>query len=346
MSNDDRFFKYVRGFLTVFLPKNKCRSKNTVKAYRDTINLFRKFLSEEKGIPFTKINFDRINHELIYEFLSWLQTTRHCRASTKNLRLAALKSFFHYCAMEDSTLMAIYMDVQEVSPQRVVRTRVEYMSEVALKTLLEQPNPNTQRGLRDLFFMILLYDTGARIQEILDLKLKDIHLNDQTPCIYLTGKGNKTRAVPLMDKTIAHLYEYLKIFHPDEYRQNDQYLFYTTIRGQTGRMSEDNVSCFLKRYAKSAHQVCSEVPLQMHAHLVRHSRAMHLYQSGIPLSYIKDFLGHVSVNTTDIYASTDTNMMRAALEKISKGDDNHSSKEVPIWQDNEELILKLCGLTC
>ncbi|MCX6053808.1 MAG: tyrosine-type recombinase/integrase, partial [Chloroflexi bacterium] len=86
-------------------------------------------------------------------------------------------------------------------------------------------------------------------------------------------------------------------------------------------------------------------PLKMHAHLFRHTRAMHLYQSGIPLSYIKDFLGHVSVNTTDIYASTDTSMMRAALEKISRGYDKNTSKEVPVWQDNEELILKLCGLT-
>ena len=92
-----------------------------------------------------------------------------------------------------------------IRSQKVARDRVEYMSETALKILLEQPDPNTRCGVRDRFFMILLYDTGARIQEILDLQLKDIHLNDQTPCIYLTGKGNKTRAVPLMDKTIAHL---------------------------------------------------------------------------------------------------------------------------------------------
>lgn len=217
------------------------------------------------------------------------------------------------------------------------------MSGIALKILLEQP-ANTKRGMRDRFFMILLYDTGARIQEILDLKLKDIHLNDQTPCLYLTGKGNKTRAVPLMDKTVAHLNKYLKLFHSDSFPKNDQYLFYTLIKGQIGQMSDDNVSCFLKRYAASARQVCSEVPLRMHAHLFRHTRAMHLYQAGIPLSYIKDFLGHVSVNTTDIYASADTSMMKAALEDIGKKDIERGSKEEPIWQDNEEMILKLCGL--
>lgn len=344
MKPDSSFFKQVRGFLTVFLPKHRCYSQNTVKAYRDTLNVFRKYLLEEKGIAFTDIHFDQMNHEVIYEFLVWLQKTRGCEATTKNHRLAALKSFFHYCGMEDPALMAIYLDIQKVKSQRVNRTRVEYMSETALKTLFEQPNSRTRCGLRDRFFMILLYDTGARIQEILDLRLRDIHLNDQTPCIYLTGKGNKTRAVPLMDKTIAHFHEYMKTFHPDSHPKNDEHLFFTLIKGQIGKMSDDNVSCFLKRYAESARQVCPEVPLRMHAHLFRHTRAMHLYQAGIPLSYIKDFLGHVSVNTTDIYASTDTSMMKAALEKIDRRDGEQVSNEVPIWQDNEELILKLCGL--
>jgi integrase/recombinase XerD len=281
---------------------------------------------------------------VIYEFLVWLQKTRGCEAATKNHRLAALKSFFHFCGMEDPALMAIYIDIQKIGSQRVVRRKVDYMSEIALKTLLEQPNPNTRCGMRDRFFMILLYDSGARIQEILDLKLKDIHLNDQNPCLYLTGKGDKTRAIPLMDKTIAHLREYMKIFHPEEHPKNDELLFFTLIKGLKGKMSGDNVSCFLKRYAESARQACPEVPLRMHAHLFRHTRAMHLYQAGIPLSYIKDFLGHVSVNTTDIYASTDTSMMKAALEKIDQREGDQISKEVPIWQDNEELILKLCGL--
>jgi integrase/recombinase XerD len=344
MKLDDTFFKQVRGFLTVYLPKNKCFSPHTIKAYRDTLNLFRLFMAEEKKIAFTGITFDPINHDLIYEFLGWLQNTRGCEISTKNQRLAALKSFFHYCALEDPALMAIYLDIQQVRSQRLNRNRVEYMSETALKTLLEQPDPTTRCGLRAQFFMILLYDTAARIQEMLDLQLRDLHLNDQTPSIYLTGKGNKTRAIPLMEKTIAHLNQYLKRFHPNADLKPDSLLFYTQIKGQIGKMSDDNVSCFLKRYAKSAHQACLEVPLQMHAHLFRHTRAMHLYQAGIPLSYLKDFLGHVSINTTDIYAYTDTSMMRTALEKIAKNEGDPAFQEKPIWLDNEQLILKLCGL--
>lgn len=343
MTPDDSFFKQVRGFLTVYLPKHKCCSPNTVKAYRDTLNLFRHFLLEKKGVTFTQIRFDLITHEVVYEFLGWLQDTRGCHAATKNHRLAALKSFLNYCAIEEPAVMAIALDLQHVHAQKIARPKLDYLSETALKVLLEQPDPQTRRGRRDRFLMILLYDTAARIQELLDLKLKDLHLNDPTPCLYLTGKGNKTRPVPLMDKTLEHLQAYLNIFHPAADQANDHLLFYTHHKGQLGPMSADNVARFLKRYAKVAHAACSDVPLRMHAHLFRHTRAMHLYQAGIPLSYIKDFLGHASINTTDIYAAADPSMLRAALEKL----DTHEAgpaAAVPIWKDNEDMILKLCGL--
>lgn len=148
------------------------------------------------------------------------------------------------------------MYIQKVTSQRVVRKSVDFMSETALKTLLEQPDPDTRCGLRDRCFMILLYDTGARIQEILDLRLKDLHFEDQSPCVYLSGKGNKTRAVPLMDKTIAHLNEYMKSFHPKGHQNQDEFLLYTLIKGIKGRMSDDNVSCFLKKYTKTAREIC------------------------------------------------------------------------------------------
>jgi len=133
-------------------------------------------------------------------------------------------------------------------------------------------------------------------------------------------------------------------FHPKDPQNQEAFLFYTQIKGIQGRMSDDNVSCFLKKYTETAREVCLDVPTRIHAHLFRHTRAMHLYQAGIPLSYIKDFLGHISINTTDIYASTDISMMRAALESIGRQGSEQVPKEAPIWENNEELILKLCGL--
>jgi site-specific recombinase XerD len=343
MKNDSTFFDFVKGFLTVYLPKQKCCSKNTIKSYREVINLVRIFLLEEKNIPFTKITFELFDYDLVCGFLDWLQRTRGCSVSTRNQRLAALNAFFNYTAMQDPALMAVYMKVKKVPIQKTGQRTVNYMSENALKTVLEQPNTSKRNGFRDRFFMILLYDTGARVQELLDLKLKDFCLESSTPCVYLTGKGDKTRSVPLLDKTILHLNEYLKRFHPGETRSNEQYLFYTVIKGKQGQMSPENVANFLRRYGESARKVLPEVPSNLHAHLFRHSRAMHLYQMGIPLSYIKDFLGHSHINTTTIYASADINMMREALEKVNKKG-NEQNGDTPLWQGDEDMILSLCGL--
>ena len=342
MKYDDRFFRYVSKFLMVYLPKNKCYSENTVKAYRDTINLLRVYIKDEMGLSFVKISFEMLDHSIIIKFLDWLQSKRKCSTSTRNHRLAALKSFFKYVAEEDPSLAIAYMELNKVPVKRAPITKISYMSEKALSAIFQEPPQNTQYGIRDRFFMIFLYDTGARIQEILDLRLNDLHLNDSVPCVYLTGKGQKTRAVPILNKTIKHLELYMKYFHPEDTRRNDELLFYTVIKGNVGKMSADNVSSFLKRYAASARLDCPEVLERMHAHLFRHTRAMNLYQMGMPLSYIKDFLGHASVNTTNIYASADVSMLKVALEKANTRD--NVTLEVPIWQGDEALLLHLCGL--
>lgn len=341
MKYDDRFFKYVRHFLTVYLPKNRYCSENTVKSYRDTINLLRMYMEEKEVTSFAKITFDLLDHRLIGRFLDWLESERKCSVSTRNHRLAALKSFYKYVAQEDPSLMMAYMELGRVPVKKSSGQTIAYMSEKALSTLLQQPN-DTRRGIRDRFFMIFMYDTGARIQELLDLRLKDLHLNDSVPCVHLTGKGQKMRAVPLLKKTVKHLHLYMKHYHPPEARKNDNLLFYTVIKGKTGKMSADNVANFLKRYGVAARLDCLEVPERVYPHLFRHTRAMHLYQMGMPLSYIKDFLGHSSVNTTNIYASADVSMLKAALEKANTRDD--VPREVPAWQEHEELLLHLCGL--
>lgn len=266
-------------------------------------------MKEQKGLSFTKITFDRLDHVLVREFLDWLETERRCSVSTRNHRLAALKLFFKYAAQEDSTLMFAYVELGKVPVKRAPSPRITYMSAIALTTVLQQPDEST-RGIRDRFFMVFLYDTGARIQEVLDLRLKDLHLSDSVPCVYLTGKGRKTRAVPLLKKALQHLELYMKHFHPETMNGSEDLLFYTIIKGKTGKMSPDNVASFLNRYGTSARLICPEVPERVHPHLFRHTRAMHLYQAGMPLSYIKDFLGHTSVNTTDIYASADVSMLR------------------------------------
>lgn len=342
MNPDDRFFRYVRSFLLIYLPKNRCCSQNTVKSYRETIHLLRTFFKQEKGLAFNKITFDHFNHVAIGEFLDWLENERGNSTATRNQRLAALKSFCKYAAQEDASLMLAYLELGKVPLKRANKPAISYLSEAALSVLLQQPDRANKRGIRDQFMMVFLYDTGARIQEVLDLRIADLHLGERIPFVHLTGKGQKTRAVPLMDRTIEHLKAYMEYYHRSIPPDRDDLLFYTIIKNNVGKMSPDTVASFLNRYGVSARPTCAEVPIRVHAHLFRHTRAMHLYQAGIPLSYIKDFLGHASVNTTDIYAAADVTMLREALERTYTSD--RATLEAPRWKDDEELLIHLCGL--
>jgi site-specific recombinase XerD len=339
-NTDDAFFRYIRDFLTIYLPKSRNCSVNTVKAYRESINLFRIFMDKKRNVPFIKLRFGLVNRNLIYEFLEWLKQARNCSVSTCNQRLAAMKSFFLYCSSRDPALCALYMDVQQIRALRSSKSGVAYFSQNTLKAILSQPDTRKRTELRNRFLMILMYDTGARVQEILNLRLRDFALDFDIPLVYLNGKGDKVRAIPLTNKTIAHLKKYLDVFHPDQ--QAEDSLFYTVIHGKRNDMSPDNVAAFLKRYAKEVRVSCPEAPNNIYPHMFRHSRAMHLYQSGIPLSYIKEFLGHVSVTTTNIYASADTMMIKSALEKVAKF--SGTTDTTPAWEGDEDMILKLCGL--
>jgi len=219
------------------------------------------------------------------------------------------------------------------------RMPVKYMSEIALKALLVQPDTRTVKGLRNRMIIILLYDTGTIVQELVDIKISDLHLEARNPFIIVTGKGNKTRSIPLMKKTVAHLKDYMRRFHTVSANETTIPLFYSIRSGIPHILSTDTVAIMLKNYGEKARKTCHEVPQRVHPHLVRHARAMHLYQAGMPLSYIAEFLGHASINTTEIYASANIEMLRKALEKANPDLTN----EISLWK-NEETLKKLCGL--
>ena len=191
--------------------------------------------------------------------------------------------------------------------------------------------------------MILMYDTAARCSELLEMKVCDLRLDTKHPIAYLHGKGRKIRTVPLLNRTVHHCKQYLNKFHPDRDDHCEAPLFYTVIHGTQQKMSPDTVAAFFTKYGKMAKIVCPEVPERIHPHMMRHTRAMHLYQSGMPMVLLSQYLGPAQVETTMIYAYADTEMKRAAIQKA---DAVRKTKSVPneIWADNEEMILKLSGL--
>lgn len=339
---DECFFRAIRDFLNVYLPKQKCYSPNTVRSYRISLNLLVDYLTAVNGVPLYKLSFEDVTAKSISGFLDWLQTERRCSPVTRNQRLMAIRSFLNYASGLNPAYVSRQIEVSRVPMQKTQGKRVEFLSEDALKALLAQPDQRKSNGIRNCFFMTLMYDCAARCQEMLDLKWQDFELEAPHPYVRLTGKGNKTRTVPLMDKTVEMLYFYASHFHCGADLKSDSYVFYTVIHGERCQMSPDAVASFMKKYGAEAKKNCADMPDRVHPHQLRHTRAIHLYRSGFPLALLAEFLGHTHVETTRVYAYADTEMKRDAILKADP--ENLSAQEPAVWKGDDEMIKKLYGL--
>ncbi|MHA7306917.1 tyrosine-type recombinase/integrase [Arthrobacter sp. TMN-49] len=335
----DEFFSLVRSWLTIYLPRARRLSPHTIRSYKTALNTFLAFLGETRSLKLDQVGFDAITYSSVNAFLTWLMDSRHLAASTANQRLAAVKSFLSYCAGEEAALVAIWLDVKRVRPARTPEHAPDALSMAAVEALIRAPGQQTSRGLRDTTMILLLFDAAARIQEVLDLTLADVTTTAGSGQVTLTGKGRKTRTLPIMDKTGRHLVQYLTLFHPGA--SVPEALFFYTIRaGQHQPMSQDNVAYLLNKHADTARKNCPEIPEHIHAHQLRHARAMQMLRAGVPLPHIKEFLGHANISTTEIYASADNQMVREAIQKAA----STTPDLAPIWKGDDDLTLRLAGL--
>ena len=335
----------IRDYLTVYLVKERKYSDNTIRSYKKAIDMFLDYVEVTSGVAYGKITFELINHDVVASFLNYLEEDRGCSAKTRNHRLNALRSFFKYAAREDVTCVAYYDEISKVKTAKEEDTIVSHMSEGAVESILKQPDTSTDLGKRDAFLLLFLYKTGARVQELVDVQLCDIKLGVHAQVV-LHGKGAKSRAIPLREDVTGHLKKYLERFHPEESLYSDQYLFYTVRHKVKSRMTEQNVRNMVHKYGVSARETNPEVPENVHPHLFRHSWAMMLYQHGVDLALISQWLGHSDISTTKIYAHADTEMKRRAVEKAVPLDSpmkEHVNSERYRISD-KELIRKLCGL--
>ncbi len=336
----DTFFRHLREWFTVFLPRQRAASPHTVAACRQVWNLLLGYIDDTRGIRLEKVTFAVLNRALIAGFLEHMTTTRGWAVTTYNQRLACIRSFFHYAATAEPTLAMHLADIAGIpQKKRPANPPVRHMSTAAVTALLAAPDPATRTGLRDQFFMILMYDLAARDAEMLALSVGDIDTHRRSA--ELIGKGSKPRRLPITADTAAHFRRYVDAFHPDT--ALGQPLFYTIHGHRKTPMSDDNVARFLRQHADTARKACPEMPRTVHPHMLRHSRAMHLYQAGMPLPILTEWLGHADPETTLIYAHADTEMKRAALEKATQGH-NVRPSPLPIWHDRQDIIQRLCGL--
>ncbi len=332
------FFSMTYEFLEVYLPKQCGRSPHTVESYRDALSLFRRYILHTLGISIGAFTFAECTRECVLGFMDYL-TELKSKPGTRNQRLAALKSYSMFAADKDVTLQSSELEIRRVPQCRIPKTEKTVIPEDAMAAILQQP-PNTKMGLRDRAMMVLLYDSGARLAEILDLNVTDVAIADDNPYIRVNGKGSKQRIVPISAKTAVHLAQYISVYHTKEPPETDL-LFFTVIKNVSGMMSEGNMERFVKEYARKAQCSCPSVPDHVHPHMFRRTRATQLYQNGVRLPLISRLLGHSSLQTTQLYAKPSLKMLREAIESVETPE---QKAEKPIWEEDEAIMAKLSGL--
>jgi integrase/recombinase XerD len=306
------FAKYLSTFLTRYLTGERNVSPNTILAYKDTFVQFITFMKEKKSIYVEELSLDKITRECVLEFLDWIQDNRSCCNATRNYRLAALRSFFSFLQYENPERMYEWQKILSIKVKRHDKKNINYLTTDGIKLILEQPDLSTHNGRRNLAMLALMYDSGARVQEIIDLTPTSIRFN--YPCVIkLFGKGRKARIVPLQDEQVVFLKEYMQENHLME-PYTSQYPLFSNNRNE--KLTRAGVTYILKNYVDLARKINpTMIPETVSCHSLRHSKAMHLLQAGVNLVYIRDLLGHVSVQTTDVYARADSKLKREAFEK-------------------------------
>jgi integrase/recombinase XerD len=330
------FAVFLRRFLTTHLAGLRGCSPNTIASYRDTFKLLITYLRDDRSIRPEKLTLDRLDAAAITGFLEWLQASRGNSASTRNQRLAAISSFCTWMQTEDPTRMARYQNILAIPAKKQPHPGVNHLTVEQTRLLLAQPDRSTRRGRRDATLLATLYDTAARVQELADLTVRDIRL-EHPAMAALTGKGRKTRHVPLMGNTTAILTAYLAEHRLDTPGHDDHPVFFNQHRSKLNR---GGIAWIISKYlARTDNPQLTDADISPHT--LRHSKAMHLYEAGVPLPYIRDILGHVDLSTTEIYARASTEAKRKALEAAYT---DTTSDDLSEWNQDPGLLDWLTNL--
>lgn len=334
------FSRHIHDWLTVYSSSVLSSSIHTVKNYKDTLSLYLHYLTHVKGLDADAFTFKLLERTVIEEWILWLKNERGCSPETCNNRLASIRAFIKYLSERDISLMYLAHEAARIPRQKVRRKKVKGLSKDAVKTLLNTPNTSTATGRRDLTLLIFMYATAVRIDEVLSMKIGHLHLHAARPYVTIIGKGNRIRTLYLLPKAVAHLEKYIAEFHLME-PNPDSYVFYSRIKGYRNKMTQTAVAKQLRKYAAIAHEDGTEVPLDLHAHQIRHAKASHWLEDGMNIVQISFLLGHVDVKTTMVYLDITTEQEEKALATL----ENERDKEMPKkWKKASQSFAELCGL--
>lgn len=332
------FVQCLGTYLTMYLPGQVGLSENTIMAYRDTFKLVLLFAEGDRGLQPEKITLAAFNADFVTDFLTWLEKERGNTVATRNQRLSALRAFAKYARGQFPEYLLESQKILDMKTKKHSTSALGHLSANSVREILLQPDPSDKYGRRDMVLLSLMYDSAARVQEMCDLRVRDVRL--QKPhTITLTGKGRKTRFVPIMASTAGLLSEYISENKLDRPEKADAPLFFNH---QHGQLTRAGTAYILKKYCEAARKSNPGLPTKISPHILRHSKAMHMLQAGVNLVYIRDFLGHVHVETTEVYAKADTEMKRSAIERAQIQIEHN----LPAWTDDKSLmsmLVNLCG---
>ena len=328
--------RWLTKFFIDHLAGERAASPRTIDSYRDAIKLLLIWFKDAEHIPPERLRLVDIDRSRVLRFLDWLETERCCSAATRNQRLAVIKSFARYTAVERPEFLDQATQILTVKQKKTPATDMGHLTGDEVKVLLAAPDPATRRGLRDAVLLSTLYDTAARVQEICDLNTADIRAAHPT-MITLHGKGAKTRRVPADGSHSPTAAGLPRPARPSSRRRRRRR---PAVQGphQT-RLTRWGVTKILARHVKSLrrrHDPGYAAGVNVTPHVIRRTRAMHLLQAGVNLIYIRDLLGHADISTTEIYARADTEAKRKAIESAYQS----LTPELPLpdWTADQDLL--------
>lgn len=305
------FARLMNDYFVKYLTEQKGSGSNTLKTYRDTFVQLLEFMNEKKHIRADKIEVDSFSYDIINEFLDYLEKEKSVSTSTRNNRLAAIKSFFKYTSYHEPKYLNISTSIREISKKKTESRQMNYLSINAMEHFLNSFDITDCKELRCFCVVLLLYESGARVSELCNVHRYDLHL-EKPFTIVLHGKGNKIRSVPLDNLVVDMIKNYIRKYEV----QDDDFLFFNSRRE---KLTREGINYILHKYYERARtENAALYPPVISAHCLRHTKAMHLLENGVNLIYIRDLLGHASVTTTEIYSKANPEVKRKHIEEASR----------------------------
>ena len=330
----------LKDFFETYLLKERGVSNHTIRSYSATFQSLYAFFKDNKDIRANKLFVKDLSRRSINDYLNWLEMEKGNKVSTRNSRLASVKAFCHYAQYKDFKNLARWQDILSIKSKKADMPYMSFLTQEGMKTLLSEVPTDTIQGRLHLAILAFLYDTGARANELISFSAHNLNLTKPYHVI-LSGKGRKKRIVPIHEKLVLILKAYMKDANIELNNISKQPLF---VNAYGRKLTSAGLTHIIMMYAdKVRENFPALMPKRLSPHSFRHSKATHLLQAGMNIIYVRDFLGHSSVKTTETYVRMDSEQKRKALEAAA-ADIVPQSQTIEVWNDDEKLLNWLKGL--